>query len=1074
VRRARRADSSLRPAFERLEPRVLLDAVKDPYLQAALADSVWVLVEADDAQAPATVEYGLTSGYGMEAITESTEATDRGYHVHNVKLTGLEPNTQYHYRVTHGATTSADRTFWTAVEPGTAFRFGYMSDSQAGRGIHAQCATLMASLNPRMITFGGDASDDPTWESWDEDFFVPEQEALNAEVPFVNAPGNHEGWTALTRAYTQGPEGDGEGYFSFDYGDAHFLVLNTQIDRKHSSDQWAFAAADLAATTQPWKIVVFHKSGYVSGGHGEDLDMRLMSDQVFVPNEVDLTLSGHNHFYQHNEAGGIHHVVIGSTGGTLYGPSAAAYTLYTEKTHCIGVFDVTATTLKMTTYRQDGTVIETLHLDEDRTPPTAPTGLSTRPIGTRQIDLRWQAASDPERGIDHYNVYRDGQWIASVEGTDYSDTPLADGTTYTYEVSAVNGDLVEGPRSAAATRATPADTDAPEVCSVSAANANRVLVVYGEPVEPASAEDAANYGIDQDVSVVSATLQPNGATVSLAVSALSEGTTYTLTIEGVRDRATVPNAIAPEIQRSFEHVGWRGQDVGEPGMAGSGDYDDATGVHTIAGGGGGIWASPDEFHYVYSPLAGNGEITARVVSVGNTNPAAEAGVMIRETLAADSPHATVGVTPGGSICFDRRLTAGGPNLHKTTFGPGGTYWVRLVRKRDSVTAWWSLDGMAWSQGGSATIVMADDVTVGLAVTSHSDAALCTAELDNATVVEWGVNAPANAAGDVYGVDEDGMLVVDAAAGVLANDADAEADVLSVRLVRRPLRGALRLKSDGAFAYEPDAAFFGMDSFSYVVDDGWGPGGNVATVLLAVNALPDPPVAAGDAYDAGQDMTLAVDASCGLLANDVDADGDALTAELVSDVSEGTLNLNADGTFDYTPRDGYMGPDGFSYRTYDGEMYSEVAAVEIAVGEQWWAFYAAGEVAVSGEIAGSYLDTHACDNVYEALTEAPDAGGAALEHLWAFQLTEGTAFRFHVDAWRNGTLEAFQFSYYTDGLGWTDIVLVTQTHDDHAPQTYDLLDGLAGFVLVRVVDTDRTASDDALDTLRVDEMFILAR
>ncbi len=348
-------------------------------------------------------------------------------------------------------------------------------------------ASLMDAFDPAMLVFGGDTCNEGTWNSWTREFFLAEQQALNAEVPFANATGNHEGWNALTRAFTHAPGGDGNGYFSFDYGDAHFLILNTEVDYSPGSAQWDFAASDLSATTRPWKLVAYHKPAYCAGAHGEDAGMKAMSTQLFEPSGVAMTLTGHSHFYQHNLVNGIRHMVIGSTGAPLYAPGSASYTVYTEQTYCLGVFDMTATTLDMTTYREDGSVIETLHLERDLTPPSTPAGLSAAAAGHSQIDLTWTPASDPESGIDHYNVYRDGLLVGTTGGTDYGDAGLGELTTYSYEVSAVNGHLLEGARSAPASETTPADTTPPTLASVTGSDATHVEVVYSEPVEQTSA-----------------------------------------------------------------------------------------------------------------------------------------------------------------------------------------------------------------------------------------------------------------------------------------------------------------------------------------------------------------------------------------------------------------------------------------------------------------------------------------------------------------------------------------------------------------------------------------------------------
>ena len=100
--------------------------------------------------------------------------------------------------------------------------------------------------------------------------------------------------------------------------------------------------------------------------------------------------------------------------------------------------------------------------------------------------------------------------------------------------------------------------------------------------------------------------------------------------------------------------------------------------------------------------------------------------------------------------------------------------------------------------------------------------------------------------------------------------------------------------------------------------------------LTVNAPNAAPVANDDSYETPSDVALTVPAP-GVLGNDSDADGDALTATLVSNVSNGVLIFNSDGAFTYTPNPGYSGPDSFTYVANDGTADSAVAAtVSLAV------------------------------------------------------------------------------------------------------------------------------------------------
>ena len=181
---------------------------------------------------------------------------------------------------------------------------------------------------------------------------------------------------------------------------------------------------------------------------------------------------------------------------------------------------------------------------------------------------------------------------------------------------------------------------------------------------------------------------------------------------------------------------WQSTDVGA--VAASGSAGESGGVFTIQASGADIWGTADEFHYAYQTLNGDGEITARVTGMDNTDPWAKAGVMIRESLSPDSIHAMVIVTPSNGLAYQRRLTTGGSSFNAG--GPSSVtapHWVRLVRIGDTIAAYESSDGSAWNLVGSDTIVMASSVYVGLAATSHNDGAINTSTYDNVVVISLG-------------------------------------------------------------------------------------------------------------------------------------------------------------------------------------------------------------------------------------------------------------------------------------------------------------------------------------------------
>jgi len=191
-----------------------------------------------------------------------------------------------------------------------------------------------------------------------------------------------------------------------------------------------------------------------------------------------------------------------------------------------------------------------------------------------------------------------------------------------------------------------------------------------------------------------------------------------------------------------------------------------------------------------------------------------------------------------------------------------------------------------------------------------------------------VNDMPRALDNSYSVAHNASLTVAVADGVLANDSDVDGDVLAAEVVSAPSHGQLVLNPDGSFSYTPDAGYSGADSFIYAATDGSATAN--ATVFLSIGGGGNnAPVAAADAYTVDEDGSLTVAAN-GVLGNDVDVDGDSLSAVLVSDVAHGVLTLNADGGFSYAPSANYHGSDSFSYKANDGSDDSNVVTVELTV------------------------------------------------------------------------------------------------------------------------------------------------
>ena len=204
-------------------------------------------------------------------------------------------------------------------------------------------------------------------------------------------------------------------------------------------------------------------------------------------------------------------------------------------------------------------------------------------------------------------------------------------------------------------------------------------------------------------------------------------------------------------------------------------------------------------------------------------------------------------------------------------------------------------------------------------------------LDSNTVTVSLTVTPTNAApvavADSYATPKNTTLTV-AAPGVLGNDTDADGDTLSSILVANVSHGTLTLGANGSISYVPTAGYFGPDSFTYKANDG-ALDSNTVTVSLTVTGTNSAPVAVNDSYSTAKNTTLTV-AAPGVLGNDTDADGNALTAALVANVAHGTLTLGANGSISYVPTAGYSGPDSFTYQANDGTINSNTATVSLTV------------------------------------------------------------------------------------------------------------------------------------------------
>lgn len=297
--------------------------VRHPYVQKTTPTST-VLVWTTDVATPSVVEYGSSPGQ-LDKVSGSLVSAAE----HEVALTGLSPGTRYHYRVGSPGNAlaggDADHFFETAPLAGSKAKFRAWIVGDSGTGGTPQKAVLDAMLafagedRPDLFLHMGDmAYFSGTTAELTDRFFAPYTAVLRNTVCYPTL-GNHEGVTSDSGTQT-GPyytayvlptagEAGGlpsgtEAYYSFDWANVHFIVLDSQDSpRTPQGAMLTWMQADLAATDQDWIIAYWHHPPYSKGSHDSDVDLQLVEMRKYAlpileAGGVDLVLAGHSHIYE--------------------------------------------------------------------------------------------------------------------------------------------------------------------------------------------------------------------------------------------------------------------------------------------------------------------------------------------------------------------------------------------------------------------------------------------------------------------------------------------------------------------------------------------------------------------------------------------------------------------------------------------------------------------------------------------------------------------------------------------------------------------------------------------------------
>jgi hypothetical protein len=308
---------------------------RGPYLQNGSGTAIAVRWRTS-ATSDSVVRYGLSAGSLTQTASDAALVTE-----HELRLTGLTPNTTYYYSVGTSSTTLASGTntfFVTAPTGSKATRIWVLGDP--GTGSSSQTAVRDAYYNftgtrhtDLWLMLGDNAYADGTDAQYQSTLFDIYSAMLRKSVLWPTL-GNHDGHSASSSSQT-GPyyqvftmprsaESGGvasgtEAYYAFDYGNIHFVCLNSyDVSRATSGAMLTWLANDLAANNKDWLFAFFHHPPYSKGSHDSDsevelVEMRQNALPILESHGVDLVLAGHSHAYERTKLLDGHY----GTSGTL-------------------------------------------------------------------------------------------------------------------------------------------------------------------------------------------------------------------------------------------------------------------------------------------------------------------------------------------------------------------------------------------------------------------------------------------------------------------------------------------------------------------------------------------------------------------------------------------------------------------------------------------------------------------------------------------------------------------------------------------------------------------------------------
>ena len=265
--------------------------------------------------ATCTLEWGTDLSYSLGSIQTSQFGID---HQHTYTITNLTPGTKYYYRVDIDPVIYSGSFYSAPDDDATSLKFFAYGDTRTHPENHDAVAKEIVNTFledeefQSLVISMGDFTTTNTETDWDNEFFDPSylniQEMLRS-LPYQGARGNHEGTGTKFKKYFPYPHVD-DFYWSFDYGPAHFVIIDQYEDNFPGPAQKIWLENELASSNKPWKFVYLHEPGWTAST-GFNPVVRDYIQPLCEQYRVAILFAGHRHLYARAIVKDVIHITTG-------------------------------------------------------------------------------------------------------------------------------------------------------------------------------------------------------------------------------------------------------------------------------------------------------------------------------------------------------------------------------------------------------------------------------------------------------------------------------------------------------------------------------------------------------------------------------------------------------------------------------------------------------------------------------------------------------------------------------------------------------------------------------------------